>query len=260
MKLKQDLILFMTGAPSNSVGKNGDIAFVYIRGKGLYFCVKYNNKWRSRLMLDKFETLEHEINTTVKEIAVSGIIDHDDLSNVTSNQHHDAVTAGGGINVAVQQVSISYGAAVDMNDVDISGNSAGVSVDAARIDHKHDLDESITPTWTGLHTWVSGGIKLGSLVKIEFYNSSQFIRGTSVYLEIVSNGYVTMTATYLDISGKLRVDSPYSTLQDYAVSFGKESNGRFLATGGADYDENYSWIGVYNLLSTSEYDTDFGAW
>jgi len=260
MKLKQDSIYFMIGAPPDVKGQNGDIAFAYIRGQGLYFCIKYNNKWRSRLMLDKFETLEHEINTTVKEITVSGIIDHDDLSNVTSDQHHDAVTAGDGINVAVQQISISYGAAVDMNAVDVSGNSAGVSVNAARIDHKHDLDESIVPTWTGLHTWTSGGIKLGSLIKAQFYDSSQFIRGTSTYLEIVSNGYVAMTATYLAVSGKLRVDSPYSTLQDYAVSFGKESNGRFLAVGSVDYDENYSWIGVYDLLSTSEYDTDFGAW
>lgn len=41
-------------------------------------------------------------------------------------------------------------------NVDLNVNAEGVSTGFARADHKHYLDESIIPTWTGLHTFQNG--------------------------------------------------------------------------------------------------------
>jgi hypothetical protein len=37
--------------------------------------------------------------------------------------------------------------------VDLAANSAGVATTISRSDHHHQLDQSITPTWTGVHTF-----------------------------------------------------------------------------------------------------------
>lgn len=258
MTLIQRQIEFIVGAPSDSEGSNGDIVLSYIRGKGLYLCVKYNNKWKARLMLDSFETLQEEITRTVTEIDISGIIDHDNLSNVTSNQHHNAVTAGDGIDLTGQQVAVDvtdilgtglsetandidvvYGVAGEMNDIDLSANSAGVVDKAARVDHKHDLDESISPTWTSDHTWAT--------------NSKIYFRDLGIYIYSDVDGSLSIVADgQVKIPSDIWVNAPYGTSLGYTI-ISKPQSGLHFFSGNADYDQNYSILSEYSLQS-SNYD------
>ena len=52
-----------------------------------------------------------------------------------------------------------------------------------------------------------------------------------------------------------------SYITDHAVNSKPTSNGRHFATGDADYQQNYSWIGLYDQISSSsEHDADYGDW
>ena len=52
-----------------------------------------------------------------------------------------------------------------------------------------------------------------------------------------------------------------SYITDHAVNSKPTSNGRHFATGDADYQQNYSWIGLYDQISSSsEHDADYGNW
>ena len=47
----------------------------------------------------------------------------------------------------------------------------------------------------------------------------------------------------------------------FSINIEPQSNGRHLATGDADYQQNYSWIGLYDQISAStEHDADYGNW
>jgi hypothetical protein len=52
-----------------------------------------------------------------------------------------------------------------------------------------------------------------------------------------------------------------SYITDHAINSKPTSNGRHFATGDADYQQNYSWIGLYDQqAATTEHDADFGTW
>jgi len=52
-----------------------------------------------------------------------------------------------------------------------------------------------------------------------------------------------------------------SYITDHALNSKPASNGRHFATGDADYQQNYSWIGLYDQISSSsEHDADYGNW
>ena len=52
-----------------------------------------------------------------------------------------------------------------------------------------------------------------------------------------------------------------SYMSDFSINIEPQSNGRHLATGDADYQQNYSWIGLYDQISAStEHDADYGNW
>ena len=126
------------------------------------------------------------------------------------------------------------------------------------------VNQTITPTWTGLHTFSTGGILLPSGIKIQFAGANQYISGTITSITIDSDDDLYLladvalhiTAPYSEFSGTIRVDGSYIT--DYAINSKPETNGRHFATGQADYQENYSMLSIYE--EGDSYDTSFGNW
>ena len=52
-----------------------------------------------------------------------------------------------------------------------------------------------------------------------------------------------------------------SYITDHAINSKPATNGRHFATGDADYQQNYSWIGLYDQIAAStEHDADYGNW
>jgi hypothetical protein len=52
-----------------------------------------------------------------------------------------------------------------------------------------------------------------------------------------------------------------SYMSDFSINIEPQSNGRHLATGDADYQQNYSWIGLYDQqAAVGEHDAEFGDW
>ena len=78
--------------------------------------------------------------------------------------------------------------------VNLSASTEGTSTSFARADHTHDLDESITPLWTGLHTH-NEDIYLYTGKKIYWVDSNQYISGDSADITIGSGGAINLTAT-----------------------------------------------------------------
>ena len=56
-------------------------------------------------------------------------------------------------------------------------------------------------------------------------------------------------------------DDPGSVSYDPSIAAAQEREAEHLATGDADYQQNYSWIGLYDQISAStEHDADYGNW
>ena len=51
-------------------------------------------------------------------------------------------------------------AAPEANSVSLSASAEGSGSSFARADHTHNLDESIVPSWTGIHTFINEGLHL----------------------------------------------------------------------------------------------------
>ena len=78
------------------------------------------------------------------------------------------------------------------------------------------------------------------------------------YWDIHHSG-LNLLLTRSDGTGNVVIRSSYIT--DHAVTSKPATNGRHFATGDADYQQNYSWIGLYDQLAlASEHDADFGDW
>jgi hypothetical protein len=67
-------------------------------------------------------------------------------------------------------------------------------------------------------------------------DDSEVLRLTDGSLVVIRNSYIT----------------------DHSINNKPASNGRHFATGHADYQQNYSWIGLYNQIS--DYDAGYGDW
>ena len=75
----------------------------------------------------------------------------------------------------------------------------------------------------------------------------------------IHNSGINLLLTRSDGSGNVVIRSSYIT--DHAVNSKPATNGRHFATGDADYQQNYSWIGLYDQLAlATEHDADFGDW
>ena len=72
----------------------------------------------------------------------------------------------------------------------------------------------------------------------------------------IHNSGLNLLLTRSDGTGNVVIRSSYIT--DHAVNSKPASNGRHFATGHADYQQNYSWIGLYNQIS--DYDAGYGDW
>jgi len=78
------------------------------------------------------------------------------------------------------------------------------------------------------------------------------------YWDIHHSG-LNLLLTRSDGTGNVVIRSSYIT--DHAVTSKPATNGRHFATGDADYQQNYSWVGLYDQLAlASEHDADFGDW
>ena len=100
---------------------------------------------------------------------VSGVleaVDHGLLIGLTDDDHpqytakaHDESISGdwtftGAVDLSGATTSLDC-AAPDANSVNVSASTEGSNTTYARSDHTHNLDESITPTWTAAHTFAS---------------------------------------------------------------------------------------------------------
>lgn len=72
-----------------------------------------------------------------------------------------AARLGTGLTFASGQIVLNWSGTP--NNVNLTASAAGSSSYAARIDHRHQLDVSITPTWTALHTFSAGIDVAGTL-------------------------------------------------------------------------------------------------
>ena len=62
----------------------------------------------------------------------------------------------GGSSTAVSRDDHAHATATPVS-VDLAANSEGVATTLAKSDHKHDLSEAITPTWSNQHIFAGGG-------------------------------------------------------------------------------------------------------
>ena len=253
------------GSPSKSDGKDGDIAYKDIQGQGTVHFVKAKGEWKPLSSSGSMPATRTIIGGTSRRTS-SGITSHGDLTGLTDNDHTQYLTTpGDGIDVTGQTVAVDVtdilgtGLTESSNNIDVvyeadnpitinagdvvapvgaadeasrgdhqhpvstgtpnnlsvnlAASTEGSASSLARSDHTHDLDESIAPTWTGLH---------------KFDEKIEVNRGGSSYKT------------------------------DYAINREPESNGRHFASGEADYQQNYSWLGVYDQIS--DYDTGYGDW
>ena len=78
------------------------------------------------------------------------------------------------------------------------------------------------------------------------------------YWDIHHSGF-NLLLTRSDGTGNVVIRSSYIT--DHAVNSKPATNGRHFATGDADYQQNYSWIGLYDQqAAVGEHDAEFGDW
>jgi hypothetical protein len=70
-------------------------------------------------------------------------------------------------------------------------------------------------------------------------DDSEVLRLTDGSLVVIRNSYIT----------------------DHSINNKPASNGRHFATGDADYEQNYCWVGLYDqIAAASEHDADYGDW
>lgn len=267
---KQERIGVLDGVPSSDEVREG-VPVLRDTNEGLVEYVKHKGVIHATPKGASSSTVTTSATSAVRGSGVDGAPplggfsgDHGDLTGLTdddhtqylnttrhtaigdSSPHHEAVTAGDGINLTGQQVSIVYEAdapstinagdtavvgvanetsrgdhqhavsTASAENVDLTASDEGASTSLARADHHHALSQSIAPTWTGLH---------------KFDEKIEVNRGGSSYIT------------------------------DYAINSEPESNGRHLASGKSDGFQNYSWIGLDDDMSSSiNYDTSFGSW
>lgn len=163
-------------------------------------------------------------------------------------------------------------------NVDLGSNSEGTSTSFARADHKHDLDESIAPTWTSLHTH-NNDIKMNTGKKVYWVDSNQSITGDATSITIDGDDNVNLEAdakiefkSYdIDIAGGLesrtRINN-YNVLLNGGAIYKKypfsvrpadyATRTNHYTSGEDDYKQNYSMIGLYSEVTTS--DGSYGSW
>ncbi len=160
-----------------------------------------------------------------------------------SAPHHASATAGDGINVTGQQIDVVYEAddPVTINAGDTA--TVGTANEASRGDHQHPV---ATASAENVDLSSSDEGASTSLARADHHHAlSQSIAPTWTGLH--------------KFDEKIEVNRGGSSyITDYAINNKPETNGMHLATGEADYQQNYSWLGLYEQIS--EYDSGYGTW
>lgn len=155
-------------------------------------------------------------------VAAGVTVDGVDISAhvAASDAHHDLVTAGDGIYVSGQQVAVDVthilGSGltessnnIDLNwetatpqDVSLTAGSAGSVAEPSRGDHRHVLNQAITPTWTGAHTF-------GTTTELRFRDSALKIWSSADgYLDLASDSYIQLdTGGYVNVGDVSGIES-----------------------------------------------------
>ena len=109
----------------------------------------------------------------------------------------------------------------NITQVDLGNNDAGDLAFAARVDHKHKLDEDIEPTWTGgvgqLHTF---GSSIGPT--------------TGMQIKIYGVGQALQSAPALDVHGNVLIDGALT------VAFAESNTGQTVMSGDVFMNEEDS--------------------
>ncbi len=287
--IKQGRNVVKMGSPARNEGYNGYKTTRFIRDKGLYEFIKFNNQWYSRLFLKHSRTLEEEINETVQNINVETItiedqsgIDHGSISGLQhddhsqylntarhaaigdSNPHHAAATAGDGIDVTGQQI------AVDVTD--IFGEGLIESNNDIHVVYEADNPSTINAGDTAMVGNVDEASRGDhqhpvATAAAENVDLSPSDEGASTSLARADHHHrlsQTIAPTWTGLhkfNKKIEVNRGGSSyIIDYAINSKPESNGRHFASGDADYEQNYLMLGDHYLMVSADYDTDFGDW
>lgn len=101
-------------------------------------------------------TAGHVLRATGATSFAFGEAQHGDLGGVTSDQHHNQQHALSGSDhtgdLIFTQVDSLMGTPGSPS-VDLSSSAPGTGSNLVRADHTHQLDQAISPTWTGSHTF-----------------------------------------------------------------------------------------------------------
>ena len=115
---KQNKITFYDQEPLASEGSDGDSRFVHIAGDGLFYYVKYNGHWYSRVFNEYVTTSEDEINQTITNITETS-------TSFSSQDISGALTVGG---TSTFNGSVVFTPGINISGIewdDIGGTASG---------------------------------------------------------------------------------------------------------------------------------------
>lgn len=115
---KQNKITFYSHEPLSGEGADGDTRFVHIPGDGLFYYVKHNGHWYSRVFNEHLTTTEDEINLTITNVT--------ETSTSFSSQTISGTLTVGGTSTFNGNVSFAVGTTISgLEYSDIGGTATG---------------------------------------------------------------------------------------------------------------------------------------
>ena len=149
--------------------------------------------------------------------------------NVLTNTIEVDVTdiLGSGLTESNNNIDLNWETATPQ-DVSLTAGSAGSIAEPSRGDHRHVLNQAITPTWTGLHTF-NAGIDLAGTLE---FQGAQSITSTAGDLTIAPAGDLKLNPTGAQIrvmaSHTLQADNYASQTTGWGISYAGGGDFRYL--------------------------------
>ena len=129
------------------------------------------------------------------------------------------------------------------------GGSGGITI----------LGTIATGTWEATDIGVAHGGTGLSTVGTNYILTGNGTSDLTAESNLTFSGSALTCTGSASITTTLSVKSPY--FSGYTIMSEPASNGRHMATGEADYQQNYSSISIYDQIAASdEHDDDFGVW
>jgi len=126
-----------------------------------------------------------------------------------------------------------------VSDVSLQANAEGSAGSLARADHLHHLSETITPTWTGKHTW-------GTSTEINFRDTALRIYSSADgQLDIDADVKLEIVAPTVSIDG----DIDFVGAQEITTSSG---NLTLAPAGNLSIDADISFVGAQQIVTTAD--------